>query len=60
MGWPIEDVLAALLTGVAREGLVARIVKVYHSSDCAAIGYAGAQLSGSGVMIGMQSRAALP
>ncbi|MBK9943263.1 MAG: propanediol/glycerol family dehydratase large subunit [Kouleothrix sp.] len=51
-----EDVLAALLTGVAREGLVARIVKVYHSSDCAAIGYAGAQLSGSGVAIGMQSR----
>jgi propanediol dehydratase large subunit len=50
------DVLAALLTGVASEGLTARIVKVYHSSDCAAIGHAGAQLSGSGIAIGMQSR----
>jgi propanediol dehydratase large subunit len=53
---PHEEVLAAILTGVASEGLTARIVKVYHSSDCAAIGHAGAQLSGSGIAIGMQSR----
>ena len=53
---PHEDVLAAILTGVASEGLTARVIKVYHSSDCAAIGYAGAQLSGSGIAIGMQSR----
>ncbi len=51
-----EDVLAAILTGVAREGLVARVVKVHHSSDCAAIGHIGAQLSGSGIAIGLQSR----
>ena len=51
-----EDVLAAILTGVAKEGLTARVVKVYHSSDCAAIGYTGAQLSGSGIAIGLQSR----
>jgi hypothetical protein len=51
-----EDVLAAILTGVAREGMVARIIKVYHSSDCAAIGYVGARLSGSGIAIGLQSR----
>jgi propanediol dehydratase large subunit len=50
------DVLAAILTGVASEGMIARIVKIYHSSDCAAIGHAGAQLSGSGIAIGMQSR----
>jgi propanediol dehydratase large subunit len=50
------DVLAAILTGVASEGMTARIVKIYHSSDCAAIGHAGAQLSGSGIAIGMQSR----
>ena len=37
------DVLAAILTGVAREGLIARIVKIYRSSDCAYLGYAGAQ-----------------
>ena len=51
-----EDVLEAILTGVAAEGMVARIVRVYHSSDCAAIGYVGARLSGSGIGIGLQSR----
>ncbi len=55
-GIPHEDVLAAILTGVAREGLTARIVKVHHTSDCAAIGHIGAQLSGSGIAIGLQSR----
>jgi propanediol dehydratase large subunit len=51
-----EDVLEAILTGVAAEGLVARVIRVYHSSDCAAIGYVGARLSGSGIGIGLQSR----
>ena len=51
-----EDVLAALLTGIAQEGLTARIVKVKHTSDCAAIGHIGAELSGSGIAIGLQSR----
>ena len=51
-----EAVLQAILTGIAGEGLVARIVRVYHSSDCAAIGYVGARLSGSGIGIGLQSR----
>ncbi|MDQ3249912.1 MAG: hypothetical protein M3Q45_11995 [Chloroflexota bacterium] len=48
--------LKAILTGVAREGLIARIVKVHHSSDCAQIGFAGSSLSGSGIAIGLQSR----
>ncbi|HLV34786.1 MAG TPA: propanediol/glycerol family dehydratase large subunit, partial [Spirillospora sp.] len=51
-----DDVLKAILTGVAKEGLIARVVKVYHSSDCAAIGHVGAHLSGSGIGIGLQSR----
>jgi propanediol dehydratase large subunit len=51
-----QAVLEAILTGVAKEGLIARIVKVKHSSDCAAIGHVGAQLSGSGIAIGIQSR----
>ena len=51
-----EDVLKAILSGIAAEGVVARIVRVYHSSDCAAIGYVGARLSGSGIAIGLQSR----
>ena len=48
--------LQAILTGVAKEGLVARIVKVKHTSDCAAIGSTGSDLSGSGIGIGLQSR----
>ena len=55
-GLPHEDVLAAILTGVAREGLTARVVRVYRSSDLAAISHVGAQLSGSGIAIGIQSR----
>ena len=51
-----ERVLEEILTGIAEEGLPARIIKVYHTADCAFIGYAGAQLSGSGVAIGLQSR----
>ena len=51
-----EAVLEAILTGIASEDMIARIVKVYHTSDCAAIGYVGARLSGSGIAIGIQSR----
>ncbi len=51
-----EAVLAAILTGVAGEGLIARVVKVYHSSDCGAIGHVAAGLSGAGIGIGLQSR----
>ncbi len=53
---PHDQVLEALLTGVAEEGLVARMVKVYHSADCAALGHVGARLSGSGIAVGIQSR----
>lgn len=51
-----EAVLIAILTGVAREGLTARVVRVNHTSDCAAIGQIGAELSGAGIGIGLQSR----
>ena len=44
------------MDGVKEEGLTARIVRIHHTSDCAFIGHAGAQLSGSGVAIGIQSK----
>jgi len=53
---PHEQVLEQLLAGIAEEGRPARIVKIHHTADCAFIGYAGAQLSGSGIAIGLQSR----
>lgn len=55
-GLDLRDVLHAMLEGIAEEGMPARIVRVHHTSDCAFIGYAGAQLSGSGVAIGIQSK----
>ena len=51
-----EAVLEAILSGIAAEGLVARVVRVYHTSDCAAIGHVAARLSGGGIGIGLQSR----
>ena len=55
-GLDLRDVLGAMLDGIAEEGVPARIVRVHHTSDCAFIGHAGAQLSGSGVAIGIQSK----
>ena len=55
-GLPHDQVLEQILSGIAQEGLNARLVKVHQSADCAFIGYAGAQISGSGVAIGVQSR----
>ena len=50
------DVLHELLAGIEDEGMPSRVVKFYHTSDCAAIGHGGAELSGSGVAIGIQSK----
>jgi propanediol dehydratase large subunit len=55
-GLDLREVLSALVQGVADEGLPARLVRVHHTSDCAFIGHAGAQISGSGVAIGIQSK----
>lgn len=56
LGLPHRDVLAALVGGVEDEGLRPRVVKIYSTSDCGFIGHAGAQLSGSGIAIGIQSK----
>ena len=56
LGLPHHAVLRALMEGVQAEGLTARVVKIYSTSDCGFIGHAGAQLSGSGISIGIQSK----
>jgi propanediol dehydratase medium subunit len=56
LGLPHHAVLRALIEGVDAEGLTARVVKIYSTSDCGFIGHAGAQLSGSGISIGIQSK----
>ena len=56
LGLPHREVLQALMEGVQEEGMKARVVKIYSTSDCGFIGHAGAQLSGSGISIGIQSK----
>lgn len=51
-----RDVLAALIAGIEGEGPPARVIRIQHTSDCAFIGHAGAQLSGSGIAIGVQAK----
>ncbi len=55
-GLDLRDVLAALLKGADGQGLACRIVRIYHTADCAFIGHTGAKLSGSGVAVGIQSK----
>ena len=56
LGLPHAEVLQAITTGIEAEGLRARVVKIYSTSDCGFIGHAGAQLSGSGISVGIQSK----
>lgn len=56
LGLPHDQVLSSLMNGIEQEGLRSRVVKIYATSDCGFIGHAGAQLSGSGICIGIQSK----
>ncbi len=55
-GLPHRDVLSALASGIREAGLTPRVVKIYHTADLGSIGWAGSQLSGSGVAVGIQSK----
>lgn len=55
-GIPHAAVLRELMAGVEEQGVKARIVRVWDTSDVAFVGHQGAQLSGSGIAIGIQSR----
>ncbi len=56
LGLPHREVLEAVAAGIEQEGLQARFVKIYATSDCGFIGHAGAKLSGSSIAIGIQSK----
>ena len=55
-GLPHADVLREIAAGVEEEGMIPRAVKVYKTSDVAFIGKEAAELSGSGVGVGLQSK----
>ncbi len=53
---PHAEVLRQVLAGIEEQDVAARIVRFRHTSDLAAMAHAGAQLSGSGIAIGILSR----
>jgi propanediol dehydratase medium subunit len=55
-GVPHAVVLREIMAGIEEEGMKARVIRVWHTSDVAFIGKRGAELSGSGIAIGIQSR----
>jgi propanediol dehydratase medium subunit len=55
-GIPHAAVLREVMAGIEEEGVKARVIRVWHTSDVAFVSHAGAKLSGSGVGIGIQSR----
>lgn len=50
------EVIRQLLAGIEEQGGVARVIKVYRTADLAAIAHFGAELSGSGIAVGVLSR----
>ena len=56
IGLPHTEVLKELLRGIEEEGVKARVVKIYETADCAFIGHKAAQLSGSCIALGIQSK----
>ncbi|MDH6365457.1 propanediol dehydratase medium subunit [Enterococcus sp. PF1-24] len=51
-----KDIIRQVIAGIEEEGLKARVVKVYRSSDVAFVAVEGDQLSGSGVCVSLQSK----
>lgn len=56
VGVPHKEVIRQLVAGIEEEGLKARVVRVYRSSDVAFMAVEGDKLSGSGICIGIQSK----
>ena len=55
-GVPHAKVLREVMAGVEEEGMTPRVIRVKHTSDLAFVGKRGAELSGSGIAVPLQSR----
>jgi len=55
-GMTVGELLRQVLAGIEEEGLASRLVRVHSSIDLGLIGWTAAQLSGSGVSIGLQAK----
>lgn len=56
IGVPHKDIIRQIIAGIEEEGLKARVVKVYRTSDVAFAAVEGDQLSGSGICVSLQSK----
>lgn len=56
VGVPHKDIIRQVIAGIEEEGLKARVVKVYRTSDVAFAGVEGDNLSGSGICVSIQSK----
>jgi propanediol dehydratase large subunit len=55
-GMTVAEILRQVLAGIEEEGLEARLLRVRRSIDLGNIGWTAAQLSGSGVSVGLQAK----
>lgn len=55
-GVPHAKVLREIMAGIEEEGMTPRVIRVKHTSDVAFVGKRGAELSGSGIAVPIQSR----
>jgi propanediol dehydratase medium subunit len=55
-GIPLAQVLREVCAGIEEEGLTFRFIRVFRTADVGFIAHEAAELSGSGVGIGIQSR----
>lgn len=51
-----SNILREIMAGIEEEGLKARVVKNYTTADVGFMGHQAAQLSGSGIGLGLQSK----
>lgn len=56
IGLPHDRVLKEIIAGIEEEGVKARLVRIYRTSDVSFIAHEAAKLSGSGIGIGIQSK----
>lgn len=56
IGLPHDRVLKEIVAGIEEEGVKARLVKIYRTSDVSFIAHEAAKMSGSGIGIGIQSK----
>jgi propanediol dehydratase medium subunit len=56
VGVPHKQILRELIAGIEEEGVKARVVRAFKSSDVAFVAVEGKELSGSGISIGLQSK----